>query len=238
MRLIKQLVLLTLLSTGLVLAVAEQFEPYSEKQKPLVIAIQKGDAAKIRSIIEHDFNSTLKDQKAIILYCLDAKTAFLLHQYGASYTEQDPFGTNLLMVGAQNGNLDLVKLAFDSGLSVNSKNFDGNTPLYFSVGNLHPQIAEFLIEHGAYVNEQDSQGETILIRAATEGDLSMVQLLLANGADPGIYDSNHKLPIDYAEAAPRSYSSKETYQEIVKLLKEKMSLFNSPAVQTGKWAAG
>jgi ankyrin repeat protein len=51
--------------------------------------------------------------------------------------------------------------------------------------------------HGADPNAQDKNGETPLLKAAFEGYVDVVKLLLVHGADPTV-DEDGKTPLDLA----------------------------------------
>lgn len=61
--------------------------------------------------------------------------------------------------------------------------------------------AKKLIEQGAEINEKNENGTTPLMYAKTftfrTGDISIMKLLLANGADPNIQDNAGKTAADY-----------------------------------------
>lgn len=64
----------------------------------------------------------------------------------------------------------------------------GRTPLHYAVEGEHYLAAEWLIQQGAVVNAHDEPtiGETPLCLAVRRDHPEMVELLLANGADPDI----------------------------------------------------
>ena len=65
--------------------------------------------------------------------------------------------------------------------------------------NKNFEVFEYLFnECGIDINEQDYQGETVLIKAAEKGILEMVDFLLGLGADPYLQDKEGKMAIDYA----------------------------------------
>jgi ankyrin repeat protein len=62
-------------------------------------------------------------------------------------------------------------------------------------------IAHLLINSGASVNEQDTQGKTALMFAAREGSPEIVQDLLRAGADAETSDKRGKNALDYARSS-------------------------------------
>jgi ankyrin repeat protein len=59
----------------------------------------------------------------------------------------------------------------------------GGTALHYAVGNMHKEVAEFLLAHKADVNAKDTNGWTPLHWAAEGNKNDFITLLLANKAD-------------------------------------------------------
>ena len=69
------------------------------------------------------------------------------------------------------------------------------------------EIAIFLIESGADLNQRYYIGWTPLSRVAQYGNLTIVRALLAAGADPNIADDEGRTPLDQATAFVEGYAS-------------------------------
>lgn len=70
----------------------------------------------------------------------------------------------------------------------------------------HHALVEWLLAHGANANARaEAQShQSALHNAAWNGDLRMVQLLIAAGADPALFDEEHKTtPLEWAEVSAR-----------------------------------
>jgi len=126
--------------------------------------------------------------------------------------------------------LEGIKIAVENGEDINALNeFDQKqqTPLiraisYRSRDPVYVEIAKYLIEQGAELNYQDSDGFTALHYAAKEGLLEVVKLLVEKGADLEVYPDETKF---YKGETPLvsacSYSNTDDKNiEVVKYLVE------------------
>ncbi len=172
---------------------------------------------------------------------------------GAKVNQATVDGSTPLLVAVQNGFYNLARFLLDQGADPNQGNGKNWTPLYLAVKNRNQEITavpgppsegalEFvqaLLDRGANPNariQADTEvhqgmsalwlkeaGATPLLRAALCGDLTVVRLLLAHGADPQIPTFDHTTPlmvasgVGWAEGMMREYSAGETL-ELVKLL--------------------
>ena len=136
----------------------------------------------------------------------------------------DPDGVSPLLVAIMNANWDLAKQLILAGADVNQWDMFGESPLYNAVdqrtridgghASIDPPntttglaIVTLLLERGANPNIplffkpanvrglNHTKGATPLIRAAMNGDLEMVKLLLDHGADATLYMADRQTPI-------------------------------------------
>jgi len=158
-----------------------------------------------------------------------------------------------LLVAVQNGYYDIASFLIDHGANPNLANSKGWTPLYLAVKNRNPEttalpapstdgvldMIKILLDHGANPNLRikaatevhqgmtalwlKEEGATPLLRAALCGDLTVVKLLIAHGADSLIPTSDHTTPlmvasgVGWADGMLREYSEDQTI-ELIKLL--------------------
>ena len=136
----------------------------------------------------------------------------------------DPDDVSPLLVAIMNANWDLARQLIVAGADVNQWDLYGETPLFTAI-NLRNRvdggrasidstntatglaIVNLLLEHGANPNVQlmfkpanlngttNTRGSTPLIRAANNGDVEVVKLLLAHGADATLYMADRQTPI-------------------------------------------
>jgi ankyrin repeat protein len=131
---------------------------------------------------------------------------------GADIDLPDPDGVSPLLVAIMNANWDLAKQLIVAGADVNQWDMYGEAPLFTAIGlrsrrdggrgSIDPltetdgmTIVRMLLDRGANPNMQlffrpanlrgstVTRGSTPLIRAATNADLEVVNLLLKHGAD-------------------------------------------------------
>ena len=148
----------------------------------------------------------------------------VLLKKGADIDLPDPDGVSPLLVAIMNTNWDLAKQLIVAGADVNQWDIYGEAPLFAAVdlrnridggrASIDPMnttrglaIVNLLIERGADPNMQlffkpanvrgttNTRGATPLIRAAYNGDLEVVKILLAHGADATVSTADRQTPI-------------------------------------------
>ena len=74
--------------------------------------------------------------------------------------------------------------------------------LHYAAYYGHDACINVLLSFQAVINHQDADGISPLHWAALQGNASSVQLLLQNGANPNLTESNgsHATPLDYAQS--------------------------------------
>jgi uncharacterized protein len=133
---------------------------------------------------------------------------------GADINQQSGNGSTALLVAVQNGDAAAAKLLLERGADVNIANGKGWTPLYLAVKArtrergtvpspvIDPvammDVVKVIVDKGADVNARlkantdtygattwlEEAGGTALLRASFCGDLEVMKLLMAHGADP------------------------------------------------------
>jgi ankyrin repeat protein len=132
-----------------------------------------------------------------------------LLQQGASPNARNWDGNTLtaLMVAAQNGCADIVKLLLDAGADVNAKAsfvsgvqanvLDGITALSSGASSDNSTVVRILVDHGADVRALTSDGATVMLRASTN---EIAQIFLDRGLDINAKDEHgYTLLIESAE---------------------------------------
>jgi ankyrin repeat protein len=169
----------------------------------LLEAAIKGDAARVKSLLDRGVNPNAKD----------------------------PEGRTPLTEAAFYGHTEIAKALLSHGADLYAKKNDGQTPLSIAAG--HKDIAEMfaretqllvaagkgdnnavkkLMDEGAEMNVRDPDGRTPLTEAVWGNHIATVKLLLDKGADPNARKTDG--------ATPMSIAAGKGYKEIVELLKK------------------
>jgi len=156
----------------------------------------------------------------------------------------DPDGVSPLLVAIMNANWDLAGQLIRAGADVNQWDIYGESPLFTAIdlrnridggrASIDPPnttnglaTVKVLLERGANPNMQlffkpanargatNTRGSTPLIRAANNGDLEVVTLLLEHGADATLSMADRQTPI-HAVLAGRS--SEQQALELIRIL--------------------
>ena len=115
---------------------------------------------------------------------------------------------DLLMYGASNGSVEIMKTLINMGADVNAydaylEEFSSRPPeekysiLWIAAYKGEYEVVKLLLDAGADVNTQGLMNWTPLTMAAGSGDIEMTKLLLENGADPNVpsYDPIRIFPL-------------------------------------------
>ncbi|MDD2805133.1 MAG: FlgO family outer membrane protein [Elusimicrobiales bacterium] len=138
---------------------------------------------------------------------------------------------------AGQGDLTRVQALLASGTDPNehSKYYANETALHEAVIYSHPEVARYLLEHGADPNAEASTNilghfqniGTPLMYASCKGQTALVQLLLEHGADPdpkpGICVRGRYSQPDGDEGTPLQVAEKRGHSVVAQLLKSAIS---------------
>jgi uncharacterized protein len=154
---------------------------------------------------------------------LDAVKA--LHEAKADLNKTSGDESSALLVAIQNGHYDVAKYLVDNGADVNLANERGWNPLYLSVKHRNIETGtipvpnqdqamgfiQVLLDHNVDVNARvkanteirngqratwlNEAGATPFLRAALCGDIEVMKLLVAHGADPKIATDDGTTPL-------------------------------------------
>jgi uncharacterized protein len=179
----------------------------------------------------------------------------VLAESGADINKASGDGSTAMLVAIQNGHYDVARYLVEKGADINKANQKGWTPLYLAVKhrnletgtipvpnqNQATDFIKLLLDRDVDVNARvkanteirngqratwfNEAGATAFVRAALCGDIEMMRLLLAKGADPKIATDDRTTALMAAAGVGYSegfihYRSREESVAAVKLLLE------------------
>ncbi|KAL4574747.1 hypothetical protein LXL04_021583 [Taraxacum kok-saghyz] len=90
---------------------------------------------------------------------------------------------------AKEGDIKNLLKCLESGVSINTKDSEGRTPLHWAVKRGHMDVVDFLLKNNADVNSRDNEGDTLLHYAAVGESVEIIEMLVkGNGGSVGIKD--------------------------------------------------
>jgi len=117
--------------------------------------------------------------------------------------------------------LDMVNLLLQNGADVSLRNTFGQTALHIAATK-NPSVLLAVLANKAYVDAQDSDGETPLHRAIFSSTYysDHVKILLAHHARLDIRDHQGRTPLDVARNADSARNSRKQVQSVIKMMEE------------------
>jgi ankyrin repeat protein len=110
----------------------------------------------------------------------DQKALGLFLAAGFDVNKPNTAGYTGLMVAAERGRPDFVKLLLDHKADPNIAGRDGSTALMLAAENNQPEILKLLIGRGADPNRQDNNGWTAVLKAAYHGNAKCIEVLASH----------------------------------------------------------
>ena len=115
-----------------------------------------------------------------------------------------------LIMAAQNGHEDIVRVLIDAGADTSARDKSQATGLWWAANRGHSDIVLSLIDAGADNDARDYLQTTALITAAVKGHANVVHVLLASGAD--------KDAVDESNATGLIVAAMQGHDKVVRLL--------------------
>lgn len=177
----------------------------SSGETPLMTAALTGNVEVVKMLLEHGAQTPAKEisrgqtslMRAVAANHPDVVRALIAA--GADVRSRSTNSFTALLFAAQQGNLEIARQLLAAGSDVNEMAPDGvggdtNARIMYkpdteagallvAIDSGHPEMAKFLIEKGAAVN-QNGAGRTPLHSAVQRQMPDVVELLLSKGADP------------------------------------------------------
>lgn len=184
---------------------AEADRVHSNGKTALMVAAKEGDNERIRELIDKgaDVNRSNNNGGTPIMYAaLSGKpdTVSLLLERGARVDAVAENGWTALMIASVKGYVAVARLLLERGAEPNQADVYSWTPLMRAVYEQRLQMARLLARHRrTRVNQRGENGVTALHLAVVKGNVDIVKLLLAQGADPDIKDNSGRTALDFAK---------------------------------------
>ncbi|WP_374698648.1 ankyrin repeat domain-containing protein [Wolbachia endosymbiont (group B) of Limnophora tigrina] len=178
-----------------------------EDQKSTIMELQENSvsqepAQKSFSNDDEDLNLNAKDSmgytalhKAVFSKRFDEVK--LLVDKGARVDVQDKHELTPLFYAVMNNDEKMIKLLVETG-DANVDLGKYNNPLGIAITRGYIESAEYLINKGANLDQQDSIGRTLLHKAAEDGNLAAVKFLIDQGARLDVLDKWNDTPLHVA----------------------------------------
>lgn len=104
-----------------------------------------------------------------------------------------------ILYNAEIGNVERIEESLENGISIETRNQAGSTPLIVAAYSNQPEAVEYLCKQGANVNAQNNNGVTALHHAAYHNLVEVAEVLLKYHPDKTIKDRYGNTPLDYAK---------------------------------------
>src|SRR5262249_10067802 len=121
--------------------------------------------------------------------------------HGADVNYRTPQGISAIMVAALEGDEETYRELVARGAQFDRADNTGRTPMHCAADSSNSgarEVVRDLLARGISPNLADNRGTTPLMEAAIAGNESVVEILLAAGADPGARNDRGKSALDLA----------------------------------------
>lgn len=155
----------------------------------LIVAIEKGFLTTIQQLINYGANVNNMDISPLHYACKlgNIEIVQLLLGNGADINLINNSGNRPIYYACDLGNIELIKYLIEHGANFNDLNIIDN--LINAIDNNDIELLKYYIEHGAAIDEEDSNGYSILMYACMHNKYDMVSYLIDNGAD--VFDTDN-----------------------------------------------
>ncbi len=179
---------------------AEIDRPNLAGRTPLMKAVDAGRRRVARLLLKRGADPDHRDGKgisplAIAAFNGDIRMVKRLLTAGADPDPVDRSGKSPIVYASARGFAAIVSALLEAGVDAGRSYGHDLTALMWAAGYANDTpapdalaTARLLLEHGARINARDDRGMTALMIAAQRNHPRMVEMLLAQGADPGLRD--------------------------------------------------
>ena len=199
---------------------------YAGSYEDFFSAIARDDAAAVQTLLARGFDANTVNQKGDLGLMIAIKTPspkvaqVLANAPKIELNKLSAQGESPLMLASIQGYVALAEVLIKNGSDVNKT---GWTPLHYAASKAQVPIIKLLLENHAYIDAESPNGTTPLMMASMYGNAEAVQLLIDEGADPMLKNSQGLTAQQFALKAERPDSA----ALILKAIRSKQS--------PGKW---
>ena len=168
-------------------------------------AVKKKDLAAVNAFLAAGMNPNVKEpisQAAPLIASSargDIEIVRTLLNASADVNARDRGGYTPVLRALEKSNLEIADLLLARPeIELNAQGASGVTVLMQYVGLNNEDMVRKVLDRGANVELQDSDGDTALHRAAQSGNVKILELLLAKGAKPDVKNKVGGTPLMWA----------------------------------------
>ncbi|HIK03622.1 MAG TPA: ankyrin repeat domain-containing protein [Trichormus sp. M33_DOE_039] len=132
---------------------------------------------------------------------LSTETQRWLTAKGYKSTDLEQTGGNgdtALMKATRDGVFTVVEELINAGAEINARNNDGNNALWFACFGIHYDLIDFLLAHKINIDNQNDNGATVSMYAASSGKAEVLKLLLQYHPNLDLKNLDDYRAIDFA----------------------------------------
>ena len=150
----------------------------------LIQAVESGDFMAVTMAIAsgEDVNQLDENGRSALMYAAFnglVEIIVILISSDADVNQLSGAGTNPLDYACKNGQMEAAKLL----IGHEAKMIEGEVSLMFACDTGNEEMVSFLLKQGIDANMKQETGMTPLIQASWKGYVSIVRILIENGAD-------------------------------------------------------
>lgn len=147
--------------------------------RPVVTRLFGGTAAEVSSRVAKEHRVTFTF--GLVFFLFMHVFLFVVYKYRYTNGTPDQISSNL-QIAIQDHNLKEIERMLDGGVDVNMQDSEGRTALLINYRD--PDVVGLLLKHHPNLEIHDREwDETVLFKAAREGDAEVVRMLIKAGAD-------------------------------------------------------
>lgn len=106
---------------------------------------------------------------------------------------------NPINVACERGHLDVVKILYKNGFSLEIEDHFKCVPLLLASIEEHTDVVDFICSTGVSIDETDDIGSTSLFYAAENGNIDILKILIKHGANVNIQNCDGDTALMHAE---------------------------------------